>query len=663
MPVLRLSRRTSGVEPLGPEERRFALGRRSLADLVAPAAVEVARDHLRLEYQYARVLAVVGYPRSVGPGWLTPLIEFEQPIEIAFHIHPLETASIVKLLSHKLVQLQSSRLVDLRVGRLADPEREVAFEDTERLRDALQRGEERVFSVSLYVLLRAASLKVLDELTRRVETTLDGMLAHSRVAILEQERGFRACLPQARDDLLTYRNLDTSSLVTTFPFTSSTLSMERGVLYGVATRSQSPVIVDPFDPSLENANMAVFAMAGAGKSYFVKLMALRNLLAGVGFLVVDPEDEYRALCAAAAGQYVRLASASPHHLNPFDLPPVTAEDGRDPLAEQVTALLGLLEVMVATDAAGRGLSHYERAVLDRALYQTYARAGISTDPATHDRPAPLLRDLHRELEGMTGTGSSDLSDAAASLASRLGRYVRGSLAAGLFAQPTDVALDRRLVVFNIQQLEEELRPVAIHLIASFVWNRVRRERRPRLLVVDEAWSLLRYPEGGRFISEMARRARKYYLGLVTITQDAADFLRSDHGRAVLVNAAMKLLMKQDPTTVEAVAEAFQLTDDERQYLLGANKGEGLLFGRGARVRLTVEASPAEHRLATTAPRELAERAAHAAAEGKRRVEPNDRGQRSGHAEPNAHAERNGHAEPNDRAERNGHGAPTRAAAS
>ena len=460
-----------------------------------------------------------------------------------------------------------------------------------------------MFSVSLYVLLRAPSQRALDDLTRRVETTLDGMLAHSRVAILEQERAFRACLPAASDELLAYRNLDTSSLATTFPFTSSSLSMERGVLYGVATRSQSPVIVDPFDASLENANVAVFAMAGAGKSYFVKLMALRNLLCGVDFLVVDPEDEYGAVCQAADGQYVRLASTSAHHLNPFDLPPPGSPtvEGTDVLAEQVTAVLGLLGVMLAEP--GAGLSIYERGALDRAAYQTYARLGVTADPATHLRPPPLLRDLQAVLEE---TSSNDVT---AGLAARLRRYVSGSLAGGLFAGPTNVALNRRLVVFNIQMLEEELRPLAMHLIANFVWNRVRRERRPRLLVIDEAWSLLRYPEGGAFISGMARRARKYYLGLVTITQDAADFLRSDHGRAVLVNAAMKLLLKQDSTTVDAV---FELTPEERQYLLGANKGEGLLFARGGRLPLTIEASPAEHRLATTAPRELAEIAARAA---------------------------------------------------
>src|SRR5437764_7643484 len=511
--MFRLQRRRSSasIQPLSNQERRFALGTRSLADLLAPAAVEVTRDHLRLEYQYARVLVVVGYPRTVVPGWLTPLLEFEHPIEVSFHIHPLETASIVKLRSHKLVQLQSSRLVDLRSGRLADPEREVAFEDAERLRDALQRGEQRVFSVSLYVLLRASSQRALDDVTRRVETTLDGMLAQSRVAILEQERAFRACLPTARDELLAYRNLDTGSLATTFPFTSGSLSMERGVLYGVATRSQSPVIVDPFDASLENANLAVFAMAGAGKSYFVKLMALRNLLAGVDFLVVDPEDEYAQVCNAANGQFIRLASTSTHHLNPFDLPPESAAttDGVDALAEQVTAVVGLTNVMLSE--RGASLNQYERSALDRAAYEAYAAVGITPDPATHGRPAPLLANLQTALETVG-------NDVAAGLAARLRRYVSGSLAGGLLSGPTNVALNRRLVVFNIQMLEEELRPVAMHLIANFVWNRVRRERRPRLLVIDEAWSLLRYPEGGDFVSRMARRGRTYFLGPVPITQ-------------------------------------------------------------------------------------------------------------------------------------------------
>ncbi|MCC6177290.1 MAG: ATP-binding protein [Chloroflexi bacterium] len=499
-----------------------------------------------------------------------------------------------------MVQLHSSRLLEARGGRLADPEREVAYEDAERLRDALQRGEEKVFSVGLYVLLRASSLATLDDLTRRVEVTLDGMLAHSRVTIFEQDAGFRSCLPEGQDYLLVSRNLDTSSLATTFPFSSSTLTMEHGVLYGIAKHNASPVIFDPFDPSLENANAVVFAKSGAGKSYFTKLMALRNLLFGVDFLVIDPEDEYRTLCDAVGGQYVRLASSSAQHLNPFDLPPPDEDwEGRDPLAEQVAALLALLEIMLAEP--GRPLGSYERAILDRALYRTYAAKGIDPDPATHDKPVPLMRDLLTALADETG-------DAAADIATRLERYVGGSLA-GIFADSTNVALDRRFVVFNVQALEPELRPLGIHLITTFVWNQVRRSRRPRLLIIDEAWSLMQYAEGGAFLAAMARRARKYYLGLVTITQDVADFLDADHGRTVLANAAIKLLMKQDASTIQPVVGAFQLSDDERQFLLAAAKGEGLFFARSSHVAIKVEASPAEHRLVTTAPRELAERSA------------------------------------------------------
>ncbi len=601
-------RRRSDQRPRGlsAEEGRFALGRRSLADLVAPAATELARDHLRLDYQYTRTLVVTGYPRSVSPGWLSPLIDFEEPLEISLHLYPLESDQMVSTLTHKMVQLQSSRLMAARGGHLADPEREVAFEDAERLRDALQRGEERIFSVSLYLLLRANSLAALDDLTRRVEATLGGMLANSRVALLEQDAGFRSCLPQGQDRLLVYRNLDTSSLATMFPFSSSTLSMERGILYGIAKRNHSPVLFDPFDESLENANMVVFAKSGAGKSYFTKLMALRNLLAGVDFLVIDPEDEYRTLCTAVGGQYLRLASSSVQHLNPFDLPLVVGDqEGRDRLGEQVVALLGLFELMLAEP--GGSLNVHERAVLDRAVFQTYAAAGITEGTTTHGREAPLLRDLKEVLLSSPG-------EVAAGLATRLRRYVEGSLA-GLFSGPTNVALDNRFVVFNVQALEPELRPLGIHLIASFVWNQVRRSRRPRLLIIDEAWSLMQYPEGGAFLASMARRARKYYLGLVTITQDVADFLGCDHGRTLLSNSAVKLLMKQDSATIDPVVTAFKLSPEERQFLLGASKGEGLFFARGNHVALQVEASPSEHRLATTAPRELAEREAERSSPG------------------------------------------------
>jgi conjugal transfer ATP-binding protein TraC len=586
--------RTAG---LTEEQAAFARGTRRIADLIAPGAFDVARDHVRLDSQYARVLALTGYPRTVTPGWTQPLVEFEEPHDVSQHIEPREPGEMVHGLTRELAQYQSSRLFDARAGRLADPEREVAFEDAERLRDALQRGEEKLFSVGAYVLLRSATPEQLDDVTRRVESVLDGVLAHSRVARWEQDAGFRSCLPEGTDHLRAHRLLDTTSLAMSLALCSSALATEGGVLYGTARRNRSPILIDPFDPSMENANMAVFARSGAGKSFFTKLVALRNLVNGVGVVVVDPEDEYRRLCAAVDGQYVRLAVSSPQRINPFDLPPPDPADadGRDPLAERVAALMALLDVMLA--APERPLGPRERGVLDRALYETYRRAGITADPATHARPAPLLRDLRDALAEQPG-------ETADGLAAELDRYVEGSLR-GLFDAPTNVALDRPLVVFNVQALEAELRPLAIHQVASFVWNQVRRARRPRLLVVDEAWTLVQHPEGAAFLSGMARRARKYYLGLVCITQDVADFLGSPHGRTVLANAAVKLLMKQDSSTIGAVAEAFKLSDEERQLLLGAARGEGLLFARGTRVALEVKASQLEHELATTAPRELA----------------------------------------------------------
>jgi conjugal transfer ATP-binding protein TraC len=612
----------------GVDEHLLELGTRSLADLVAPAGCEVRADHLRLDGQYARVLAVTAYPRTVAAGWLEALVDGDLPVELSLHVRPLSSADVIRGLGHQLVQLQASRLLDAREGRLADPEREIAIEDAERLREALQRGHERVFSVGVYLLVRGSTRQELDERTRRVEVLLDGLLAHSRRLLWEQERGYRSWLPEGRDPLLVARNLDTSALAATLPFVGSSLTMEQGMLYGVSARSQTPVILDPFDQLLDNANMVVAAPAGSGKSFFVKLLALRNLCAGTDFVVIDPEDEYRAVAAAAGGQVIRLAASSPHRLNPFDLPPPlpaaaveasTSFDDEDPLAERITALLGLLELLIGE---GR-LSADERSVLDRAIHQAYgrtwedelgARGGIRRgETATYGRPAPLLRDLHAVLDEMP-------DEVTARLATRLERYVSGSLGGGLFAGPTNIDLDQPLVVFQVRDLAPELKPLAIHVIAGHVWNSVRRTRRPRQLIVDEAATLLGHAEGGAFLANLARRARKHYLGLVTLSQQLEDFTGCEHGETVLQNAAMVLLLKQKAESIGAVDARFRLTAEERQLLLGADKGEGLLLVSGRRlgslrIPLQVVASPAEYRLATTNPRDLEQlaRAAEGAA--------------------------------------------------
>ncbi|MDP9349390.1 MAG: DUF87 domain-containing protein, partial [Gemmatimonadota bacterium] len=597
MGLITIERRRRRVVPT-EDELRFEAGTRSVADLVAPASVEVGRDGLSLDGQYARTLVVTGYPRTVAPGWLNPLIEFDEPIELSLHVRPLETAHVVAALSRKLVQLHSSRLHDSAEGRLEDPERETAYGDAERLRDSLQRGDEKVFSVSLYILLRAATPTRLDELTRRVEGTLEGMMAQSRVAYMEQDSGFHSVLPEGDDRLGVPRNLDTTSLATAFPFTSGSLSMQRGVLYGTALHNRSLVIFDPFDESLENANAVVLAKSGSGKSYFVKLMALRNLMVGVDFLVIDPEDEYRTLCEAVGGQYIRLAASSTQHINPLDLPGGSGDRSEgDGLADHVASLLGWLEILLAPK--GQALSPHERGLLDRALYRTYARAGITPDPDTHGKAPPRLSDLAAVL-------AETPSDLAGSLALRLERYVSGSLA-GLFNHPTNVGLDGRFVVFNVQDVGKDLRPLVIHMISSFVWGQIRRSFRPRLLIIDEAWSLMQHEEGGAFLAGLARRARKRYLGVVTITQDIADFLGSEHGRTALSMSSVKLLMKHDGASIGAVVDVFGLSPGERRFLLGAEKGEGLFFALGGRVPIYIEASPLEHELVTTAPRELAAR--------------------------------------------------------
>ena len=566
-------------------------------DLVAPAAMEAARAHLLLDSRYVRVLALAEYPRYVHPNWLGRLVDFDEPIDLSLHLEPLESAATIRSLTHKLVEIQSSRLLEARGGKIASAEREVAYEDVERLRDALQRGEERVFSASVYLCLRAPTAAGLDDLGRRVEAALGGILASCRPALYEMLPGFLSCLPTAQDHLGRCRNLDTTSAATMIPFTSSHVSMERGILYGVSVHNNSLVIFDPFSRELENANKVVFAKSGAGKSYACKVEALRALMLGVEYYVIDPEDEYRRVCDAVGGQYVRLSGTSSHHINPFDLPvaaPRGERDARDPLTERLLALQGLLGLMLADP--GSTLGQREKGALDAALHETYQRAGIGRDPRSHSRPAPVLRDLYgvlRERDDPYG------------LADRLERYVDGSLGQ-VFSSPTSVDLDRPFVVFNVRDLEPELRPLGVYLIADYIWRQVRASRRPRMLLIDEAWSLMQHEEGARFLSSMSRQARKHYLALTTVTQDVEDFLATPEGHTVLANSSIQLLMRQDSSTIDMVSQTFRLSAGEREFLLSCRKGEGLFFALGNHVALRVEASLQEDALATTDPAELAE---------------------------------------------------------
>ena len=577
------------------DERRFASGERSAADLIAPAAIEETRSQIAIDDSYTRVLALTDYPRHVSPNWLGRLIDSGEPLDLSLYIDPLDSAGAVRQLTHRLVELQSSRLLDAKVGRIASVEREVATEDVERLRDALERGDERVLSASLYLRVHGRTPAELDRSTARLEGTLGGMMAASRPALYEMLPGLLSCLPAGQDQLGRRRNLDTSSVATMIPFSSSHLAVERGLLYGRSVHNNSLVIFDPFGADQANANKVVFAKSGAGKSYACKVEALRALLLGIEYLVIDPENEYGRICEAVGGQMVRLSGTSPQRINPFDLPAAGKTDAetRDPLAERVLALQGLLGLMLAE--RGEQLDQRERGVLDAALYQTYRGAGISEDTATHGRPVPVLRDL---LTVLRAEGEPY------GLADRLERYVYGSLGR-VFSEQTTVALDRPFVVFNVRDLEEELRPLATYLIADHVWREVRRAPRPRVLLIDEAWSLMRYPEGARFLAQMARQARKHWLGLTTVTQDVEDFLASPEGHTVLANSSVQLLMRQDSSTIGLVEQTFGLSAGERAFLLSCRKGEGLFMAGGNHIALRVESSPLEDELSTTNPAELA----------------------------------------------------------
>jgi Helicase HerA, central domain len=585
-----------------------------LADLLAPASVEVSRDALCLEGEYVRGLAVTSFPREVFPGWLAPLLLHDEISEIVFHVHPQENAAMLRELLRRKNLYQSSRRVNVRRGRMDDPETQVAEQDVDALISQLASGEERVFEVSLYILVRASDRRTLDERTERMLALLSNLFLVARPTTFEHAQALRSFLPGGHDELMRTFTLDSSSLATAFPFISNALFMPAGVLVGV-TPSGEPVVIDEWDESMDNPHEFCGAITGAGKSYFYKLRIMRELLRhrqqGLQVVVIDPEKEYEDLCQALGGDFVRLAPGSAQHLNPFDLLPIGTDlqsyirdrSRGDRLADKVQGLHALFDIMLADHGPGGVtiLSSREKGLLDRAIYETYRQVGITADPRTHGGRVPLLRDLYDVLRNEV-CGKDDYG-----LADRLYRYIAGSLA-GPFNAHTDVALHNHLLVFDIRDMSGELRPIGIFLITDFVWTQVLHSLRPRKLYIDEAWSLIAHPEGGRFLANLARRARKRYLALVTITQNPELFATDEWGGVVAANAATKVFKKQDRTSGEAITARFQLTSGERQRMLSFGKHEALLLAGGKRVIIQIEASPLEHALATTDPRELASRA-------------------------------------------------------
>jgi conjugal transfer ATP-binding protein TraC len=570
-------------------QQEFLKGVRTLRDLIAPSSLEINSSYFRLGNKYGRTLYVYAYPRQLYTGWLSSIINADEVLDVAMFIYPVESQVVMKNLRRKVTQLEASQSINAEKGKVRDPALEAAIMDAEELRDQLQLGAERFFRYGLYITLYADSLDEMNFIQHKIESTLGQQLVFSKVASAQQEQGVQSTVPQLADQLQIRHNMNTGALSTSFPFTSADLTQEKGVLYGINMHNNGLVIFDRF--SLENANMVVFAKSGAGKSFTVKLEALRSMMTGTEVIIIDPENEYQKLAEAVGGSYIQMSLNSDVRINPFDLPKVIDEDeADDSLRANLITLHGLIKLMISNQAVP--LTPNQEADLDQALIDTYARAGITSDPLTHQSPPPTINDLYDTLVHMGGSGPE--------LAQRLRKYTSGTFA-GIFSQQSNVDINNNMVVFNIQTLEDELRPVAMYIILNHIWNKTRTDKRRRMLIVDEAWQLMKYEDSANFIFSLAKRARKYYLGLTTITQDVEDFMSSKMGRAIVANASMQLLLKQSSSAVDVLADVFKLTEEERKRLNNFPVGQGLFFAGQNHVHIQVIASPTEQTLVTTNP--------------------------------------------------------------
>lgn len=559
----------------------------SIKDLIAPASIEVDFDYIKLGNIYYRTLFVAGYPRFVSANWLSPLLSFDHALSVSMFVYPTESKVILEDLKRKIAEMEATIESDIERGRVVDPAVQVALDDALGLQAQLAKGAERFFQFSLYVTISEASVEKLNRVTREVESTLGSIMLMSRHASLQMEEGFKSTIPLCIDKLNIQRNMDTTSLGTTFPFTTASLTSNEGILYGMNEHDGSLIVFDRF--SLENANSVVLGKSGSGKSFFVKLEVMRSLLFDSDVFVIDPEGEYKDITNIMGGEYIEFSYNAPIKINPFDLSGIVTE-GENELGLKILSLHSLMRVVMGQ------LDATEDALLDRALVATYKQKGITPDPATQKMQPPLMEDLYKTLLGMEDR-------LAQKMASQLERFVKGSLA-GIFNQQSNLDIKNPFTVFCIKDLESELRPIAMFIILDFIWTKVKRQLKKRVLIVDEAWYLMKSPDSATFLYGIAKRARKYYLGLTTITQDVEDFLNTDYGKAIITNSSLQVLLKQSPAAIDKVAEVFYLSGGEKHFLLSCDVGEGLFFAGPSHVAMRVIASPEEYELVTSKPQEL-----------------------------------------------------------
>ncbi len=571
------------------EEKLYRRGTVSVKDLISPASMKVTPKFLEINGTFIRTLYVINYPRFLSIGWLNPIINIDDTVDIAMFFYPIDIPKILKQLRNKVGSIQAQLNSDEEKGAPRDPLRQAALEDMENLRDSLTQGTEHFFQFALYVTVYATSEKELEQLSDEVDFLFGSRLIYTKRAFYQSEQGFNSTLPLGNDELNIVFNLNSSPIASSFPFVSSDLTSNSGILYGINEHNNSLIIFDRF--SLANANSVVFATSGAGKSYAVKLEVLRSLMMGTDVIIIDPEFEYKQLSDAVAGTYINISLNSENKMNPFDLPKTPGVGGSkvsDIIRSQVITMKGLLKLMVGA------MSNTEDVIIDKALLETYAKKDIDSNVDLSTVESPLMQDFYEVLSGMEGGED---------LAIRVKKYVDGTFA-GLFNSPTNVEVNNQLVVFCVRDLEDELRPIGIYNIVTYIWNIIRSETKKRILIVDEAWWLMQNDDSAKFIFALVKRCRKYYMGVTTITQDVNDFLNNQYGRAIVTNSAMQILLKQSSAAIDNIAKVFMLTEGEKYLLLERSVGEGIFFAGKKHAAIKIIASYTEDQLITSDPRQL-----------------------------------------------------------
>ncbi len=561
----------------------------SAIDIIAPASIEVFPNYIKLEEKLAKTYFIFSYPRYLTTGWLSPIINMDIPLDISFFFHPVETGSILKQLRKSVTEVQAEIMEREEKGLIRDPALETAYQDLEDLRSRLQTAQEKMFKFGLYITVYADDTKELEKIETTLRSTLESRLIYIKPALYQQKEGLLSCFPYGTDLLQIHNTLNTTPLSSIFPFISFDLSSNEGILYGINKHNNSLVLFDRF--SMENANMVIFAKSGSGKSYAVKLEILRSLMMGVECIILDPENEYETLASSVDGLFFRISLSSENHINPFDLPePKEDEKIEDVLRSNIINLVELMRIML------NGLTPEEDAIMDQALSETYAAKDITpnSDPSTWAENVPIMSDLESVLETMDG---------AESLVERLRKFTKGTFAS-FFNQKSNISMDKHLVVFGIRDMEDELRPMAMFIIMRYIWNTVRATLKKRLLVIDEAWWIMKTEDGASFLFGICKRARKYWLGVTTITQDVSDFMKSSYGEPIIANSSIQLLLKQSPATIDLVQETFNLTEEEKFLLLETPVGEGIFFAGQKHVAIRIMASYTEDQIITTNPEEI-----------------------------------------------------------